>query len=105
MAVRRWRKQHPQDTSGRRLREALAKTKQAASEVQLPRPPPRGIPWDELRNEISPQQFVIAVFFVRLAFRSGRNAISSQVSRIAEQFRNYDGTLSGNAIGSRAPPS
>lgn len=102
---RRWRQQHPEDAVGRRLRAALAKVKQPEVKPQLPRPPPRGIPWEELRDEISAQQLVIVAFFVRLAFRSGRDAISTEVSRIAEQFVNYACTPAQDTIGPRAPPS
>jgi len=79
--------------------------KQPEVKLELPRPPPMGIPWDELRDEISPQQLVMVAFFVKLAFRSGRDAISSEVSRIAEQFVNYVVTPAKDAIGARAAPS
>jgi hypothetical protein len=89
----------------RRLRAALAKSKQPEVKLELPRPPPMGIPWEELRDEISPQQLVMVAFFVKLAFRSGRDAISSEVSRIAEQFVNYALTPAKDAIGPKAAPS
>jgi len=53
--------------------------------------------------EISPQPLVMVAFFVKLAFRSGRDAISSEVSRIAEQFVNYALTPAKDAIGPRRP--
>jgi hypothetical protein len=102
---RRWHQQHPEDAAGRRLRAALAKAKQPEVKLELPRPPPRGIPWEELRDEISPQQLVIVSFFVRLVSRSGRDAISAEVSRIAAEFVNYGSTSAKDAIGPRAPPS
>lgn len=89
----------------RRLRAALAKSKQPEVKLELPRPPPVGIPWEELRDEISPQQLVIVSFFVRLVFRSGRDAISSEVSRIAEQFSNYAAPPAKDAMGPKAAPS
>lgn len=89
----------------RRLRAALAKAKQPEVKLELPRPPPTGIPWDELRDEISPQQLVIASFFVKLVFRSGRDAIVSEVSKIAEQFVNYATTPAKDEIGPSAAPS
>ena len=89
----------------RRLRAALAKAKEPEVKLELPRPPPVGIPWEELRDEISPQQLVMVAFFVKLAFRSGRDAISSEVSRIAEQFGSYAGSVAKDAIGPRAAPS
>jgi hypothetical protein len=89
----------------RRLRAALAQAKQPEVKLELPRPPPMGIPWEELRDEISPQQLVMVAFFVKLAFRSGRDAISSEVSRIAEQFANYAVTPAKDAIGPREAPS
>ena len=104
-AQRRWRERHPEDAVARRLREALAKSKQPEVKLKLPRPPPVGIPWEELRDEISPQQLVIASFFVRLVFRSGRDAIVSEVSRIAEQFVNYGDSVAKDAIGLRAAAS
>lgn len=104
-AQRLWRQRHPEDAVARRLRAALAKSKQPQVKLELPRPPPVGIPWEELRDEISPQQLVIASFFVKLVFRSGRDAISSEVSRIAEQFVNYATTPTKDAIGPSAAPS
>ena len=89
----------------RRLRAALAKSKQPEVKLELPRPPPVGIPWEELRDEISPQQLVIVSFFVRLVFRSGRDAISSEVSRIAEQFSNYAVPPAKDEMGPKAAPS
>ena len=89
----------------RRLRAALAKSKQPEVKLELPRPPPVGIPWEELRNEISPQQLVIVSFFVRLVFRSGRNAISSEVAKIAQQFVNYARVPAQDAMGPSAAPS
>ena len=104
-AQRRWRERHPEDAVARRLRAALAQAKQPEVKLQLPRPPPVGIPWEELRDEISPQQLVMVAFFVKLAFRSGRDAISSEISRIAEQFANYAVTPAKDAIGPREAPS
>ena len=104
-ALRRWRQRHPEDAVARRLRAALAQAKQPEEKLELPRPPPTGIPWEELRNEISPQQLVMVAFFVRLAFRSGRNAISSEVAKIAQQFVNYAKPPAQDAIGPRAAPS
>ena len=104
-AQRRWRQRHPEDAVARRLRAALAKAKQPEVKLELPRPPPVGIPWEELRDEISPQHLVIASFFVKLVFRSGRDAISSEVSRIAEQFVNYGDSVAKDAIGPKAAPS
>ena len=104
-AQRRWRQRHPEDAVARRLRAALAKAKQPEVKLELPRPPPVGIPWEELRDEISPQQLVIASFFVKLVFRSGRDAIVSEVSRIAEQFVHYADTPAKDAMGPRAAPS
>ncbi len=89
----------------RRLRAALAKSKQPEVKLELPRPPPVGIPWEELRDEISPQQLVIVSFFVRLVFRTGRDAISSEVSRIAEQFSNYADPPAKDEMGPKAAPS
>ena len=100
----RWRQRHPEDGVGRRLGAALAKAKQPEVKLELPRPPPRGIPWEELQDAISPQQLVIAAFFVRLASRSGRDAILSEVSKITEQFANYARPPAEDAIGARAAP-
>ena len=104
-AQRRWRQRHPEDAVARRLRAALAQAKQPEVKLELPRPPPRGIPWEELRDEISPQQLVILSFFVRLASRSWRDSISSEVAKITEQFANYASTPAEDSIGPRAPPS
>lgn len=90
---------------GRRLRAALAKAKQPEVKLELPRPPPCGIPWEELRDEISPQQLVIVAFFVKLVSRTGRDAISTEVSRIAAEFGTYARTPAKDAIGPRASPS
>ena len=101
---RNWRKQHPEDATGRRLRAAIAKAKQPEVKLAMPRPPPAGIPWDELKDEMSPQHLVIASFFVRLVMRRGRDEIVSEVSSIASQFANYSGTPAKDTMG-LSPPS
>ena len=104
---RRYRAAHPDDPAARQLRAALAAAK-AGRSVKTPQGPPAAVgrfPWDELRDEISPQQLVIVSFFVRLVFRSGRDAISSEVSRIAEQFSNYAAPPAKDAMGPKAAPS
>jgi hypothetical protein len=71
----------------------------------MPRPPPAGIPWEELEDEILPQHLVIASFFVRLILKAGRDEIASEVSNIANQFSNYGGTPAKDAMGPSPPPS
>ncbi len=100
-----WRKRHPEDAAGRRLRAAIAKAKQPEVKSQLPRPPPAGIPWEELEDEMSPQPLVIASVFVRLVLGAGRDEIVSEVSNIASQFTNYSGTPAKDAMGPSPPSS
>lgn len=102
---RTWRKQHPEDATGRRLRAAIAKAKQPEVKLEMPRPPPAGIPWEELEDEILPQHLVIASFFVRLILRVGRDEMASEVSSIASQFANYGGPPAKDAMGPSPPSS
>lgn len=73
--------------------------------LELPRPPPAGIPWDELKDEMLPQQLVIASFFVKLATKTGRDAIMSEVSSIASQFTNCRAAHAKDAMGPSPPSS
>jgi hypothetical protein len=77
---RRYRAVHPDDGSARRLRAALAAAK-AGGAVTAPQGPPAAVerfPWDELRDEISPQGLVIARFFIRLVVGLVRDEIRAQ---------------------------
>jgi hypothetical protein len=73
-----WRKEHPEDPVARRLRADLARAK-ADGKAPSPPPAPRQIPWDELRDEISPELLVILALFVRLGIRATRDEIRRQV--------------------------
>lgn len=78
---RRYRAAHPDDPAARQLRAALASAK-AGGPVKPPHGPPDAIerfPWDELRDEISPQALVITRFFVRLVIDVVRDEIGAQV--------------------------
>lgn len=82
---RRYRQEHPEDSAARRVRAAIARAK-AGEAVEMPRGPPRAIgrfPWEELRDEISPQALVIAGFFVRLVAGVARDVIQAEVREIA----------------------
>lgn len=90
---------------GRRLRAAIAKAKQPEVKLEMPRPPPAGIPWEELKDEMLPQHLVIASFFVRLVMRTGRDEIVSEASSIASEFTNYGATSAKDAMGPSPPSS
>jgi hypothetical protein len=78
---RQYRAAHPEDSAARRLRAALAAAK-AGGSVPAPPGPPAAVerfPWDELRDEISPQGLVILGFFVRLVVGVVRDEIRAQV--------------------------
>jgi hypothetical protein len=78
---RRYRAAHPDDPAARRLRAGLAAAK-AGGTVAAPQGPPAAVgrlPWDELRDEISPQGLVITRLFVRLVVEIVRDEIRAQV--------------------------
>jgi len=81
----RWRASHPEDGRARRFRAEIAATK-ATGKAALPRPPPGGLPWEELRDEITPQSLVIIGFFVRLGSRAAKDEIRSQVRVIMNEM-------------------
>lgn len=71
----------------RRYRAALAAAK-AGQVPPAPRGPPARIarfPWEELRDEITPQSFVLAGFFVRLVVEAARDEIGVQQAKIVEE--------------------
>lgn len=81
---RRYRDKHPEDASARRVRAAIAAAK-AGEAVMAPRAPPvaiRRFPWDELRDEISPQGLVITMLFVRLVLGAAQDEIRAEVRDI-----------------------
>lgn len=84
---RRYRQKHPEDAAARRLRAAIAAAK-AGAVVPLPRAPPAELgrfPWEELRDEISPQALVITGLFVRLALAAAQDEIRAEVLEIKRQ--------------------
>ena len=88
---RRYRAAHPDDPAARRLRAELAAAK-AGETVAAPQGPPAAVgrlPWDELRDEMSPQGLVITRFFVRLVVGVVRDEIRAQV----RVFRSETGGL------------
>jgi hypothetical protein len=100
---RRYRAAHPDDEAARRLRAALAAAK-AGGTVATPTGPPAAVgrfPWEELRDEMSPQGLVITSHFVRLVLGVVRDEIRAQV----HVFRRETGGLvpgpgrDGTAVG------
>lgn len=84
---RRYRKEHHEDAAARRLRAEIAAAK-AGGKVAAPRGPPAAIgrfPWEELRDEISPQVLVITGFLVRLVVRAARDVIRAEVVEIQRE--------------------
>jgi hypothetical protein len=79
---KQWREDHPDDRAARRLRAEIA-TAKATGKAPTPRAPPRGIPWDEMRDEISPQVLVILGHLVRLGVRTLQDEIRGQVLAFA----------------------
>ena len=88
-----WRAKHPADGAARRLRAAIADAK-AGGKVPLPRAPPAGLPWDEVRDEISPQALVIIGVLVRLGVRAARDEIRLQVQAITREAARLAGDVS-----------
>lgn len=85
---RRYRQKHPAERAARGLRASIAAAK-AGSVAGAPRAPPASIvrfPWDELRDEISPQGYVITLFFVRLVLGVARDEIRAQARDIRAEF-------------------
>ena len=80
-AQRRYREKHPDEAAARHIRKALAAAK-AGIAVPAPTGPPGRVsrfPWEELRDEISPQAFVIVSFFVRLVVGLAKDERLAQV--------------------------
>lgn len=80
---RRYRDEHPEDRASRRLRAELAAAK--AGERPVSPSVPTGIgrfPWDELRDEISPEVFVVTSIFVRLLLVGLRDEMRAQLHEI-----------------------
>jgi len=73
--------------------------------VSAPRAPPAGVPWAELRDEMSPQQLVIIGFILRLVLRSTRDEISIQVPRIMGEYSNYASPRWRDELGVTPPGS
>lgn len=83
----RYRREHPEDATARRMRAAIAAAK-AGEPVATPTGPPAPVgrfPWEELRDEIPPQAMVIASFCVRLVARLAQDEIRAQVVKIREE--------------------
>jgi hypothetical protein len=83
-----YRRKHPEESTARRLRAALAKAK-AGETVDVPRGPPKALdhfPWAELRDEITPQALVIAGFFARLVAGVARDVIRAEVRDNAQEI-------------------
>ena len=73
--------------------------------LPLPRPPPLGIPWEELRDEISTKELVIAGFFVNLASRFLRDQITAQLAVMTGKYSHYRDPPAEDQLGAiRAPP-
>ena len=73
--------------------------------MPLPRPPPLGIPWEELRDEISTKELVITGFFVNLASRLLRDQITAQVLVMTGKCSDYRAPPPEDQIGAiGAPP-
>lgn len=73
--------------------------------MPLPRTPPKGIPWDELRDEMSPQVLIITGIILRLLMRATRDEILAQVPRIIEEYSNYGVTFGRDELGTEPAPS
>jgi hypothetical protein len=99
---KRWRSEHPDDTTTRRYRAAIAAPK-AGNPPALPRAPPARIeafPRAEVRDESSPQAFVTIRFFGYFAAALARDVIQAEISKITEGIRYYGG---GGAKDQTAP--
>lgn len=91
---RSYREHHPAEPSARRLRAAIAAAKAEGFEPATPRAPPATIvrfPWDELRDEISPQGYVITLFFVRLVLQAARDESRAEVLDLTTKLGNLLG--------------
>lgn len=87
----RWRQTHPEDGMARRYRATVAAAKAGAT-APIPRAPPRWIerfPWEEARDEISPQLLVTLGFFGRFVGGVLRDEILTQRAGLMEEFANF----------------
>lgn len=81
-----YRDGHEDYWSARRLRSQAARA--AASGVPAVGPPPASmarVPWDLAQDALGTQGAVLMGFFVRLAIRSAKDAMSAQVLGITEE--------------------
>jgi len=103
---RRYRASHPEDAAARRLRAAISASK-AGEAAAAPRGPPAWmgrLPWEELRDEITPQVFVVAGFFVRLVAKALRDEIGAGVTDIPGEVGQLGGTGRKDETADRPPP-
>lgn len=86
----------------RRYRATVAAAK-AGAPAPIPRAPPRWIerfPWEEARDEISPQVLVTLSFFGRFVGSVVRDEISAQRTVFMDEFSN---SANGGARDEKAP--
>lgn len=98
-----WRQKHPEDRPARKLRAAMAQAKQDG-QAPLPPPPPTAVPWDEMRDEISPQLLVILGFLARLGAASVRDEIRAQVLKITAESGRLRASARGDETAVAAGP-
>ena len=84
----RWRQAHPAEGSGRRLSASLASAR-SGGRPALPRAPPASMssaPWEEIRDGVSAEVFLVLVALSRIVFREARDARFAQAPKIAAKF-------------------
>ena len=101
---RRWREKNLDDGVARRLRVAIAAAKTAPAGKVPKLAEPRGLPWEELRDEIRPEVYVIVVIFVRLALAAMKDAPFQMSARTAPPTRSLPGS-SATPSQSPLPPT
>lgn len=82
-----YREAHPEYWTARRLREQAARAQ--ASSTPLVAPPPAAmarVPWDLAQDAFGAQGAVLLGFFVRLAIRSAKDAMSTQALEMTKEF-------------------
>jgi len=84
---RRYREKNPGDRAGRQYRAAVSAAK--AGEVVAGVPPRTGplvaLPWDEMRDEFSPEALVFIALFGRLLLVAARDEMRVQLADLQRQ--------------------
>jgi len=103
---RRWRAKNAEDQAGRRYRAAIAAARSSPREPpSAPKTGPfRGFPWDDVKDEISPEVLVTLVFLARLLVSWTKDEKRVQQSGITKEFQDLLSRSGEDETDGRARP-